>query len=819
MNGRVLLYRLTAVVLMIALFHPVVRAEAGGKYFKQGRKFEVAEQWELAAEQYALALNQDPGNPEFRLHLLRATAKASLMFMERGKVLMDQQDYEGAYQAFRQAYSYDNTNELALTRMKEILNKMGIPLDKTDLPAAEIRKASDRASALARPQLEPRKFRLRNYSFKNLPADQIIRIMAEEEGLNIVFDDISTKPLEKKTNFDIKGMSAPQALETFLATIRYGYVPLKRRTILILPEQQVQPRRQSLQALEETTVRTFYIRNAPLTEVRAIIQNTFGTKQINELKPHNALVVRDTASNIKLIEALLYNLEKAQSEVVVDINFYEVNDTEMMQIGNQITTSASKESPFSSLGTGFGGINFGLKNTPNVGFGIFGGNPIFALAAPPTILSLLQSKSKSRLIASTQVRSFDNQQARVNFGSKVPVQTATIPTGFVSSQPNQGGNGQNGPVINPTSFGVAQFQYENVGINIELKPQVLNDYVQMDMKIESTGVAAGTNQFNPTFTQRRTEGMARIKEGETAIVASVMRVSNMKSRSGLPVLSFIPVVGRLISTPAESGDATNVVITVTPHILRTPEITAEDQLALSMNGGSINHNTNLSLEEFISRSEVEERLLSAAAPGGPAQTIATNSPQIQPVSASSAPPVNAAPAATEKITENSVKPAVSGPVKVKLQALNAQLKAGQSSLLGLILISPDIELTSAAITINYNPKVIKITSVKDGGLFSLNGAQAEFNFTDTGNQIVINAQRPSSAAPVKAHGQVALIYCQALAEGSADVQLSSIDLRRSNGSAAEVFTTDSNITVIGNAPTPPPPAQDDDEDEDEDEDE
>src|SRR5688572_12199655 len=69
MNGRVALYRLTAVVLMILLFNPVVLAESGGKYFKQGRKFEVAEQWELAAEQYALALNQDPGNPEFRLHL------------------------------------------------------------------------------------------------------------------------------------------------------------------------------------------------------------------------------------------------------------------------------------------------------------------------------------------------------------------------------------------------------------------------------------------------------------------------------------------------------------------------------------------------------------------------------------------------------------------------------------------------------------------------------------------------------------------------------------------------------------------------------
>src|SRR5262249_34050909 len=149
-------------------------------------------------------------------------------------------------------------------------------------------------------------------------------------------------------------------------------------------------------------------------------------------------------------------------------------------------------------------------------------------------------------------------------------------------------------------------QYVDVGLNIDIEPSVYDDYVQMKMSIESTGIAssaASASNPNPIFTQRRMKGVARIKEGETGIVANVMRLDNNKATSGIPVLSFLPIVGRLFSTPKQDNAAINVVITVTPHVIRSPEVGAADRLALGPNG-TINAfgakaNINVPLEEMI----------------------------------------------------------------------------------------------------------------------------------------------------------------------------------------------------------------------------
>lgn len=854
---RGVLFRKAAAIFIALCFltAPITAmAEDGGKYFKKGRKFENAEEWDLAAEQYALALSNNPSNPEFKLHLIRALTRASLMFMERGKTLAEQTDYEGAYQAYRQAYSYDNTNELALTRMKEMLEKQGIPVDQSDLPQTEIKKASERVEQFN--QLKPvmRKFKPKDIRFRDTPMSAIIRSLAEMEGLNVIFENTVTRQLETtKTNFELKGISAPRALEIFLTANRYNYAQVDRRTIIIFADALA-----NRQRYDDLAMRTFYLKNVPMSEARGALQIAFAGKQLQvaELKQLNALMVRETPDNLKLVEAILNSIDKTQAEVVLDVNIYEVSNQAMQQIGNQFATPGDGITG-TTVGN-LGGIGQSGLRRVSPG-GLF--SPIFgaALAAPPTVLSLLQSKTDSKLVASTQIRAFEGKAATVNIGSRVPVQTATLPTSTVvttptnpqnPNQPNQPGGGQ---VLNPNSFGVAQFQYVDVGLNINITPTVLNDYVQMDMEIESTGLAAGPTPLNPAFTQRRMKGVARIKESETGVVANVMRLDNSSGRSGLPVISFLPIVGRLFSTPTTKTDNTNVVITVTPHVLRAPEVGPEDRLAIGPNGTALGPGVSVSLEELITRAEKAEEILQKASlpsgasqpqpnqtagnanagvavkpnpvnnqPGGNGSVIQPTSSQTpvqpvqQPVQQLQPVPQQPPDQQPQQQPDSAQQQSVASPVTVTVRVLNDNIRVGQGGLIGIICTSSNASLAGAIIGMRFNPNVIKVTSVRDGGLLSLLGAQAEFTHTDGGDSVSISIQRPVGAQPVNANGQIALIYFQGVGEGSADLAMTDMQLFGPDGQAIPYTIINGNIQVQGGGQqTPPQPGDDDDDDDDE----
>ena len=204
-----------------------------------------------------------------------------------------------------------------------------------------------------------------------------------------------------------------------------------------------------------------------------------------------------------------------------------------------------------------------------------------AFIVPPSTLSALQRKDSTRLVASTQVHAFDGEKSTAHIGQRVPVQTATVaPYGSVTTgdssntQPGvaQGLFGGNGyPVI----------QYEKTGLTLEFTPQVFPDLdVQVKMNIKSNDVAqtAGGPALTPTFTERNIEGTARIQNNRTMMIASVAQNSQSRGREGLPVLGLVPVLGRIVSTPRRNDTQTDIVIAVTPHVMRAPSVSPQDEL-------------------------------------------------------------------------------------------------------------------------------------------------------------------------------------------------------------------------------------------------
>jgi general secretion pathway protein D len=596
----------TSLLLIICLFAPVlaIGGREGKKHFALGMKFEDAEQWDKAVEQFALAIAQTPKNAEYRLHYQRSLFNASQMFMKQGNTLAEGKDYAGAYMAFRKAYGYDQTNELAkaemarMIRLKEILDNPEKKEETVDVNKSPDLKLLKTSYGTTNPDdFVPQKLeKLRDVPFPSgVDIQFLIRELAKDLDLNVLFDEESFRA-ERKVKIELKNVTAAKALDYIFLQTGLFFSKVGPRTIIVAN----QNRRQNFQQL---ILRTFYLGNADPAEVAKTIVSAIppqpGRTPTGVLtdKSTNSITVRDTEENVKLIGKLIKSLDKDRSEVVMDVNIYEVSKNDLLQIGNQIgakdgLVNLGGVTPRTVPVGNVGGVNIlnTLRNTATgFGAGIF---------LPTSSLQAFQSKGNTRLLASTQVHAFNNEESTARIGQRVPVQTASV-IPFGGTGTGGGGTGGGFPVIN----------YEQVGLTLKFTPIVFpNQDVQVKMEIESKDVA-GASSLTPTFTERSIKGTARIQNNRTLLLASVAQGTESDSRSGIPLLSFLPVIGRLFSAPQKENRQVDIVIAVTPRVLRAPIVLEEDLVERPT--GSLATPTSSSLEAMIVQEEREEQLAAA----------------------------------------------------------------------------------------------------------------------------------------------------------------------------------------------------------------
>jgi Flp pilus assembly secretin CpaC len=245
----------------------------------------------------------------------------------------------------------------------------------------------------------------------------------------------------------------------------------------------------------------------------------------------------------------------------------------------------------------------------------------FALAMPASTISFFQSNGKAKLLASTQVHILDGEDQSIKIGQRVPIQTAAFPT-FSNPTPLRTGASaraiEQSTGLNPaelaTGLGGAfngfagnafpQIQYENVGLNIDMKPQVFEDEVQLKMKISATSLDTSTGKLTPSFNQREMASVARIKDGKSTMIAGVSQTTQSKETKGIPILGLLPILGRFFVTPDITDKQSDVVITVTPHILRRADITDRDHLTRAA-GYSADPATQLSIQQIIEMADFD----------------------------------------------------------------------------------------------------------------------------------------------------------------------------------------------------------------------
>jgi general secretion pathway protein D len=611
------------VVIFCLLAAPMTAfAKKGEKNYKQGLQYESAQQWEKAAQEFTLAVAADPANVEYQLHYRRAVFNASQTYMQQGRALAEQRDYIGAYNAFRQAYGYDPVNELALSEMERMLRlqreKTGEPPvgagDGLNGKGARVTQLSDRAQGTGGTPADPGA--VRNTPEETLPpqrTDQLrvikynndlkslIRNLAEQLGLNVIFDTQSFRT-PRTVEVNLTDVTTAQALDLIFLQEGLFFQKINRRTILVAD----QNRRAQYQQL---SIRTFYLSNIDPTDARTIISAAIPPNQgrpqtvVLPDKTTNSITIRDTSENLQLISEILQSIDKDRAEVVMDVNIYEVSRTDLLQLGNQIGTGDSNG--FFSLG-GSSGVSV-LAGARDVATRLSTVPTALgaALVIPASALTAFQRKDRTKLVASTQVHAFNGEESTARIGQRVPVQTAqTFP--FGTTNPTTPG-GVSGGVNFGGGFPV--IQYEPTGLTLKFTPQVFpNLDVQVKMSIESKDIL-NAGSLTPTFTERTITGTARIQNNRTMMLASVAQDTQSNGRRGLPLLGLIPILGRLFTSPTRNNNQIDIVIAVTPRVLRAPAVTPFDERERP--SGTLSTPTSGSLEAMMREADREDQLAAA----------------------------------------------------------------------------------------------------------------------------------------------------------------------------------------------------------------
>jgi general secretion pathway protein D len=811
---RVITAQLIIACLLCVAAPTSTYAKKGEKNFKQGIKYEQANEWDKAAQEFALALAAEPKDSEYVLHYRRAAFNASAMFMQKGQKAAKEEDYIAAYNFFRQAYSFDPTNRFAFTEMNRMIQRQqeeasGIKADDQSIKAADFRRTAVQSGINSR-RIAPSKKFVQDINYSG-EIRTVIQQIADPLDINVLYDPESFK-LPRGVNFSVRKVTGAQALDYLLMQEGLFFEQVGARTVIIADRARA-PYLQSLVA------RTFYLKNANPEEVAKLITASFqpqlqsqplftaslqspqGRQQtiVVPNKNTHSLIVRDTAANVRLIEEIIKSVDKDRPEITLDVQIVEVAHSDLQQIGSQIgnegslTNGGIQQGLMSLLGGGRGLASQALASLP----GALG----TAFVVPASTISALQKRERSRVLARTQVHSFDGEETVARIGQDVPVQSAQVtPFGFGSS-PTGGligsltssltGNSTPNTGLFPGG-GYPVFERVPTGLTLTFTPQVLDGQdVQVKLAIESKDVV-NPGSLTPTFSERTISGMARIPNGAAMMLASISQDRQSQQRAGLPFVSGLPILGRFFAAPRTDTSQTEVFITVTPHVQRSLVINDGDEAMLA--SGTQQTPLSDTIEAMLQREKAAPMepspLLQPAAPAAtqPAplmmssaplfpsgsQTVAgaadvrtsfpgTPAPSPIPVAMSTDP----APAMT-----NYAPPNIVG--GLGFTRADKQFKIGEKKRLAVTL-KAETFLKGALLAVHYDPRVIKLRARTPAGAENQGAITSAENLRiaqapDGLGLLLVSVSLPPNTPPMAGKGVLIYLEVEALAKGESELE-------------------------------------------------
>jgi len=547
-----------AAALVLAV--PLVQAAcATGRSYRVGEREMRGENYDRAVLYLSRAVAGKPDSTRYKVALSRAKQKAAQDHFVKGQAYVQAQRWEAAIAEFQQVVYLDPSHQYAANELAKALSEWQ-KLQSQDLSEMEKAKRKARAApGRQAPRLNPQSNIPIVLRFKDETIKKIYDALSKASGINFIYDE--RLDLNKKISIDLADVTFERALDTLMAMNKHFYKIWDENTILVADDNQ-----QKHKEYDDLVIQTFYLSNADVKDVQVLLRTLLDARQLAQNDRLNSITIRDTPDRVQVAQKIIESNDKAKSELIVDIELLELNRTMLQNLGIDLFGSGGSSGKQINLTYG-GGASVPLNN-----LGLLKQSGSYLLGPiPGVVVNFLKTDADAQVLAKPQLRVSEGEKATVRIGDRIPIPTTTF-----NAAPTVGGT---------VGVPITSFTYQNVGINIDVEPRVHhNKEITLKLKVEVSSlagqVAAGGGLTQPIIGTREIDTTIRLKDNETNLLAGLIREEERKSMSGLPGLSNIPVVRRIFGNTETNIQQTDIVLTLTPHIIRVPDVTEEDLLPL-----------------------------------------------------------------------------------------------------------------------------------------------------------------------------------------------------------------------------------------------
>ncbi len=537
--------------------------------FRQGVKAERQHDYDTAVVDFQKALQSQPENPRFLLYEKDARAEDSILHLDRGRELLAQKRPDAAAAEFQRAIGIDPSNQAAAQELHAIVLKQAAAKARREAIIRNTMEQSQQPSAAGVIQLRPLSRTVIPVLHISGSSQEVFTALGKIAGLNVVFfHDFQARPI----SLDLESVTIGQALRAAEAEADVFWKAITPNTILLIPDTP-----SNRQRLESDVLKTVYLQNpmqaqdrmAILTAVKQVV----GLTKSFEDPAANALILYGTPEQVNAANELIHSLDRGKAEILIDVSVMEADKNYMRDLGlvpvplsNNTLGALGFNPPTATSTTSSSGTT---ATTPYLNLNQLGkiSTGDFSVVLSGVEANALMSDERTHILQSPQVRVTAGQKAILKIGEEVPFATGSfgVPTaGVVGSTTSSAGLLAN-----------TQFQYKDVGVDLTVQPYVAaNGDIILHAVVDISSVGTPTNiggVEEPEFTDRSVDHTIRLQEGETSLLGGLIQSQLTKTVTGLPGLADVPILKYFFSDNSYAVTDEEVLIMMTPHIIRLPE--------------------------------------------------------------------------------------------------------------------------------------------------------------------------------------------------------------------------------------------------------
>ncbi len=804
---------LAAMLLLLSAVAGVsAKAQSAASWSKRGANAEARDDYDAAFEAYRQAHLKRPADLRYKTHYERIRFQAANQHVDRGRVLRQSGDVGGAVNEFARALQIDPGNQAAAQELQQTNAQPsgspggagpaaaeGVPgglgttgagsMEQTPRQLEAMQEISSLGSPVALKPVSTDPVTLHMVE----DVKVIYQAMGKAAGLNVLFDPDYTS---KRIPVDLTSVPLFDALRIVGTLSGTFYKPVTSNTIFV-----AQNSRQKRTDLDDLAVQTFYLTNAAqqndANEILVTLRNILDPSiKVFLVASQNAIVMRATTDQLILAEKIINDLDRVRPEVVVDVAVLEVNRQKERNLGITLPTSFGLTPQASTTSTSTGTTaTAGTTTTSSITLNTLGNLNAtnFAVNVSGGTVNALLADSDTRILQNPRIRATDGQRATLKIGSKIPVATGSYNAGVSTGI---------------SSIGVqTQFTYLDVGVNIDMTPTVHYDReISLKLKIEvssQSGTVTISSVSEPIISQRVIDQVIQLKDGEPSILAGILQKQDNKTVSGTPGLGELPILKYFFSSNDKVQQQDEIVFLLIPHIVRESVLTDLNTKAIYTGTGSsieLIHNDKPSMASLTADTRNANYVAgSPASTTTAAQAASSMIPQLaaagQPRPGTATP--NAAGAVAANVGPGAVGPPALGTPPVSINIVPpVTLQTVGSTFQVAVMVQNARDLFAVPLEIQFNSRVLSLVNVDSGQLLGQDGQAVALIHNDLGNGLLrISATRPPNVKGVDGQGTLCTMTFKALAPGDSTLALTKIGAKDSQQNNLPAVGTQSTVHV------------------------